>query len=124
LLTFAQQDSVKIKEPALNDIIEITSGETEPEFPGGKQAMYQFIIKNVKYPQLAVDSNISGNVYVQFVVDTVGKISDVKVARGVHYLLDAEAVRVVKSMPNWIPGKIRGKAVKVRYYLPINFKLQ
>ncbi len=98
--------------------------EDMPEFPGGDLALRKFIVESVKYPSIASENGIQGRVYVQFVVGTDGKVSQVKVARGVDPNLDKEAVRVVQSMPKWKPGKQRGKSVKVSYTVPINFVLQ
>lgn len=95
--------------------------ENMPEFPDGSPT--KWINKNIKYPVLAQENGIQGKVFVQFVVEKDGSITDVKVARGVDASLDKEAVRVVKSMPKWKPGKQRGKPVRVAYTLPINFQL-
>ena len=97
--------------------------EQMPQFPGGADAMEQFIATNLKYPQAAIDKKIQGKVYVQFIIEKDGTISEVKVRRGVHPLLDNEAMRVIKMMPNWKPGSMRGKTVRVRYTLPITFSL-
>ncbi|AHW59987.1 protein TonB [Draconibacterium orientale] len=98
--------------------------ETMPEFPGGQAALLSFLSKNVKYPLIAQENGIKGKVFVAFVVDENGDIYDVTLARGVDASLDREALRVVKSMPQWKPGKQGNKAVKVRYTVPINFILQ
>ena len=98
--------------------------EVMPEYPGGEQAMMKFVASNVKYPQAAIDKNISGRVLVGFVIEKDGSITDVKVVKGIGGGCDEEAVRVVKSMPKWKPGKEKGKAVRVSYMLPITFKLQ
>ena len=92
-----------------------------PSFPGGN--VQKWIAKNVKYPVLAMENGIQGKVYIQFVIERDGSITDVKVLRGVDASLDKEAVRVVKAMPKWKPGKQRGKPVRVSYTLPINFQL-
>lgn len=97
--------------------------EKMPEFPGGADAMNRWLAKNIKYPLLAQENNIQGRVICQFVVNTDGKIVNVTVVRGVEASLDAEAVRVIKSMPAWTPGKQGGKNVRVKYTLPIRFKL-
>ena len=97
--------------------------EQMPEFPGGADAMEQFVNDNIKYPPLAKEKGIQGKVYVQFVVEKDGSITQVKVRRGAHELLDKEAVRVIKMMPNWKPGSMRGKVVRVRYTIPIIFAL-
>jgi periplasmic protein TonB len=98
--------------------------EEMPSFPGGEAELFKYLGKNIKYPQMATDAGISGVVYVTFVVDKDGKIRDVKVLRGIGGGCDEEAVRVVKSMPAWKPGKQRGKAVTVQYNLPIRFTLR
>lgn len=97
--------------------------EEMPKFPGGENAMMKFISENVTYPQEARDKNISGRVFVSFVVEKDGSVNEVKVIRGVDKILDDEAVRVVKAMPKWTPGKQKGEAVRVNYNLPIFFKL-
>lgn len=98
--------------------------EQDPEYPGGVEALYKFIQQNLKYPQLAKENNITGRVFVQFVVEKDGSVSNVKAARDIGGGCGAEAVRVVKSMPKWTPGKQRGKAVRAAYTLPVNFVLQ
>ena len=95
--------------------------EDMPSFPGGNVS--KWIAKNVKYPVLAMENGIQGKVFIQFVIERDGSITDVKVVRGVDASLDKEAVRVVQSMPKWKPGKQRGKPVRVAYTLPINFQL-
>ena len=99
--------------------------ESMPEFPGGQQALFRFLSENVKYPVIAQENGIQGRVICQFVVNKDGSIVDVEVARsGGDPSLDKEAVRVIKSMPKWKPGKQRGKPVRVKYTVPVNFKLQ
>lgn len=97
--------------------------ERMPEFPGGEAAMNQFISRNIRYPVIAQENGIQGRVVVQFVVNTDGKIVDVEVVRGVEESLDKEAVRVVKAMPPWNPGRQGGKNVRVKYTLPIRFRI-
>ncbi|RED93172.1 M56 family metallopeptidase [Marinoscillum furvescens] len=97
--------------------------EEQPEFPGGMTAYYEFLSEQMTYPTAAKEKGITGRVYVQFIVMPDGSLSDVKVVKGVDPLLDEEAIRVVKASPNFIPGKQRGKAVKVRMVLPIIFAL-
>jgi protein TonB len=97
--------------------------EEKPEFPGGEEALLKYIADNTKYPEIAKENNIQGKVFVEFVIQKDGSVGDVKILRGVDPYLDAEAVRVVKSLPKWSPGKQRGKAVKVSFQVPINFKL-
>jgi protein TonB len=98
--------------------------ENEPEFPGGMEALYKYLAQNIKYPQLARDNNITGKVYVTFVVEKDGSIANPKVLRDIGGGCGAEAIRVVKSMPKWTPGKQRGKAVRVQFNLPVNFNLR
>lgn len=97
--------------------------EVMPNFPGGDVELRKFIAKNVIYPTEAVEKGIQGRVYVNFVVDDTGKVIHVGIARGVHELIDEEAIRVVSSMPDWTPGMQRGKYVNVEYTVPINFVL-
>ena len=99
--------------------------ESMPEFPGGQQALFKYLSENVKYPVIAQENGIQGRVICQFVVNKDGSIVDVEVVRsGGDPSLDKEAIRVIKSMPRWKPGKQRGKAVRVKYTVPVNFKLQ
>lgn len=98
--------------------------EDMPEFPGGELALRKFIANAVKYPVIAQENGIQGKVYVNFVVDKDGGISNARIARGVDPSLDKEALRVVNSLPKWKPGKQRGKPVRVSYTVPINFVLQ
>lgn len=98
--------------------------EQPPSFPGGESAMYEWLSKNINYPVIAQENNIQGRVTCQFVVGRNGEIEDVRVVRGYDPSLDKEAIRVIKSMPKWIPGRQGGNAVKVRYTLPVQFRLQ
>lgn len=95
----------------------------QPQYPGGHEAMVKFMIENVKYPADAKKKGIQGKVFVSFTVQKNGKIANVKVAEPVNALLDAEAIRVVSSMPEWIPGKVNGKAADMQVMLPVQFKL-
>ena len=95
-----------------------------PEFPGGVKALRQYLAATVKYPKIAQEKGIQGKVYVTFVVNKDGSVLNTKIARGVDPLLDAEALRVVSSLPKWNPGKQKGQAVAVQYTVPINFALQ
>lgn len=101
-----------------------TTVEQMPSFPGGEAEMYKFIGDNLKYPVVAQESGIQGRVTIRFVVTKTGAISDVTVLRGIDPSCDKEAVRVVKSMPKWIPGKQNGLNVPVYYTLPIVFRLK
>ena len=97
--------------------------EQMPEYPGGMQAMIEFLQTNMKYPEDAAKQKVEGRVMVQFVVETDGSISDVHVAKQVFPSLDAEAVRVVQAMPKWTPGREKGRVVRVKYLLPIVFRM-
>lgn len=97
--------------------------EVQPEFPGGKEAMYKFIGDNIKYPEKAKKDKITGRVFVNFIVEKDGSVSNVNVLRGIGGGCDEEAARVVAMMPNWASGTQRGKAVRVSFNLPINFAL-
>lgn len=98
--------------------------ESMPEFPGGMGELMKYLATNIKYPPLAKESGIQGRVFINFVVEPDGKISNVKVLRGIGGGCDEEAVRVVESMPKWKAGKQRGKPVRVSYNLPVKFTLQ
>lgn len=98
--------------------------EEQPEFPGGNTAMMKFLGDNIKYPVIAQENGIQGRVITNFVVERDGSITDVQVVRGVDPSLDKEAIRVIQSMPKWKPGKQRGSAVRVRFTLPVVFRLQ
>lgn len=98
--------------------------EDMPEFPGGELALRKYIADHIKYPVIAAENGIQGKVYVTFVVDKDGSVSNARIARGVDPSIDQEALRVVNSLPKWKPGKQRGKPVRVSYTVPINFQLQ
>ena len=99
--------------------------ESMPEFPGGQQALFKYLAENVKYPVIAQENGIQGRVICQFVVNKDGSIVDVVAVRSSgEASLDKEAIRVIKSMPKWKPGKQRGKPVRVKYTVPVNFRLQ
>jgi len=97
--------------------------ENAPAFPGGDAARMKFLQDNIKYPVMAKESGIQGTVYVTFVVERSGAVTDVKILRGIGGGCDEEAVRVVKNMPKWEPGKQRGKPVRVQFNMPIKFTL-
>lgn len=111
------------KEPEKDEII--TFVDIQAEFPGGYQEMARFIAKNTRYPQEDIEMGNEGKVYLRFVVGKDGDIEDVRVTRGVEFSekMNKEAIRVVKSMPNWKPGEVNGKAVRSYFDLPVNFKL-
>jgi protein TonB len=95
-----------------------------PEFPGGMPAMIEFLQTNLKYPKDAIKQQVGGRVMVMFVVETDGTLSNVRVAKKVFPSLDSEAVRVVKTMPKWKPGKEKGRPVRVNFTLPVVFSLK
>lgn len=97
--------------------------DVPPEFPGGESTMYEFLANNIQYPEEAQKEQVEGRVTVQFIVNTDGKAISPKIVRGINPLLDAEAIRVINSMPQWTPGKLKGKVASVRYTLPIAFKI-
>ncbi len=105
-------------------IYNIATVEQQPEFPGGQSAMYKWLSDHINYPPAAAEEGVQGKVIVEFVVSKSGKVENVRVLRGRHQALDKEALRVVKAMPNWNPGRNNGQPVKVTYTLPVSFKLQ
>ena len=115
----AQKTVVSKKNQKVFDVV-----EQMPEFPGGIAAMLEYLMQNVKYPEDAEKQKVEGRVIANFVVETDGSISDVKVFKQVFPSLDAEAIRVLEAMPKWTPGKQNGKPVRVKYTVPVNFKLQ
>lgn len=112
---------IKIKIVDNDSIYQIV--EVMPEFPGGTEKFMEYLSGNIKYPEEAKEKGISGRVFIQFVVEKDGSVSNVKVAKGIGKECDDEAVRVVKAMPKWKPGLMKGKPVRVNYMLPVNFKL-
>ena len=128
------EDEIEIEDTESDEDVEIEIEEEDdeeffmvvenmPEFPGGDLGLMKYIQKNVKYPAIAKEYNITGKVYVSFIVDKKGSVTNVKIVRGVDKNLDAEAMRVVKSLPKYKPGKQRGKSVRVMFTIPINFTL-
>lgn len=105
-----------------NKVFEVV--EQMPSFPGGPSALMRYLSENIKYPVVAQENGVQGRVVVSFVVERDGSITDVKVARSVDPSLDREAMRVVRSMPHWIPGKQNGSAVRVKYNVPVSFRLE
>lgn len=115
----AQKTVVAQKNQQVFDVV-----EQMPEYPGGIQALLDYLMESVKYPEDAEKQKIEGRVIAIFVVETDGSISNVEVVKPVFPSLDAEAVRVLSAMPKWTPGKQSGKAVRVKYTVPINFQLK
>lgn len=112
----------EVEEEAEEQIFTVV--EKNPEFPGGAAALMKYLRDNINYPVIAQENGISGRVICEFVVNRDGSIVDAKVLRGVDPSLDKEALRVVNSMPKWNPGEQRGKPVRVRFTLPVQFKLE
>ncbi|MBX2973286.1 MAG: energy transducer TonB [Flavobacteriales bacterium] len=102
--------------PGMGDIVEL---EQMPEFPGGDRALFDYLKKSLRYPE-----GMQGKVFVGFVVDTDGSLRDISILRGADPVLDQEALRVIKAMPKWRPGKQNGETVRMRYNLPIRFTLR
>ena len=119
LFSFMTSTAQTKKNNMVFDVVEVM-----PQFPGGQIAMMKYIMENMKYPEQAMKEGIQGRVAVRFIVEKDGSISDVKPVLSVHPLLNKEAVRVVESMPKWTPGKHNGKPVRVRFNLPVMFKLK
>lgn len=116
------EDVVYIKDEEVDEVVDFV--ESYPEFPGGMKAFYKYVGDNMNYPTQAIRMGIEGRVYVQFVVDKEGNLSEVKAIRGIGAGCDQEAERVLRESPRFIPGKQRGRPVKVRMVMPIVFKLQ
>ena len=115
----AQPEPPKEEETKVFDVV-----EQMPSFPGGQAALMSYLSNNIKYPQIAMENGVQGRVVCTFVVERDGSITDIRVVRGVDPSLDKEAIRVLKSMPHWIPGKQNGSAVRVKFTVPVTFKLQ
>lgn len=114
---------VIIQEEEIEEEQIFTIVEDQPSFPGGDAALMKYLQENLKYPTMAREAGIQGTVFVTFVVERDGSITDVRILRGVGGGLDEEAIRVVQSMPSWTPGRQRGQAVRVQFNLPIRFVL-
>ena len=116
---------VEVKKPVVDKPEEVfTSVEQMPQFPGGDEALMKFLSSHINYPPMAAENNVQGKVILQFVVGKDGRVGEGKIARSVDKDLDKEAMRVVKSLPKFIPGRQNGQAVPVWYTLPVSFKLQ
>ncbi len=102
---------------------EIASNIIEPEFPGGISAQLQFISKNLKYPKVDIDNMVTGKVELVFMVEKDGSLYDIRISKGLTETINTEAIRLIKSMPNWIPGTIDGLKTRQEFTLPINFSL-
>ena len=118
LFSFMTSTAQTKKNNMVFDVVEVM-----PQFPGGTIAMLKYIMENIKYPKQIMEEGIQGRVTVSFIVEKDGRVSNVRLLRSVQSALDKEAIRVVKSMPKWTPGKQNGKPVRVRFNLPVMFKL-
>ena len=124
-VTLTKNDSTlnQTQEDILEGYVVGRSVEFMPEFPGGVQAMMDFLSKNVKYPPACAENSIQGRVIVQFTIDTIGQVTQTEIVRSVHPDLDAEALRVVNSFPRWKPAMNRGKPIASKFTVPISFML-
>ncbi|MFT7158445.1 MAG: protein TonB [Parvicella sp.] len=118
-----KMDTFKFFDEEGNELLGDLIYEIEPEFPGGIDSLYNFLGNNTVYPPSALENGVQGKVYISFIIDKDGSIEDVKVIKSIHSVLDKEATRVIKSMPNWTPGKQHNICVKTKYNIPINFNL-
>ena len=123
----AQEEVIQVvveeEEEEVEEVI-FTVVENDPEFPGGMEALYKYLGENIKYPSIAKENNITGKVYVTFVVEKDGSIANPRILRDIGGGCGQEAIRVIKSMPKWKAGKQRGKPVRVQFNLPVSFNLQ
>ena len=106
-----------------NGRIVLSTPDVQPQFRGGTKALMKYLSRTIKYPKAAIRAGAQGRVILQFIINEDGTVSGTKVVRSVHPALDAEAMRVVSSMPRWAPGKIGGKAVRVKYTIPVKFQM-
>lgn len=121
-MSYAQSYSTKANSTETNKVYTVV--EKMPSFPGGNAALMDYLRNNIKYPAIAVKQKEEGRVVVGFIVECDGSITDIKVLRGATPSLDEEAIRVVKCMPKWIPGMRNDKKVRVRYQVPVSFRLR
>lgn len=121
--TYVPFTPVEIEDKEIEEEQVFVVVESMPSFPGGEAARIKYLSENMKYPEMAREANVQGNVFVTFVVEKNGEISDVRILRGIGAGCDEEAIRVVKSMPRWVPGKQRNVAVRVQFNMPIKFVL-
>lgn len=119
-----QAQSVQTDSSSTPDHLIYTVVQQQPEFPGGMSKLGQYISENLRYPKVAQAAGLSGRVFIRFLITKQGAIEGVKVLKGVSPEIDAEAIRMVASMPNWVPGKVDGQAVDCFYNLPINFSVR
>jgi len=124
--------SAPVSGPVMGPAVQVEASDEEeifqvveemPEFPGGMEKLLEYLSRNIKYPTIAQEQGIQGKSIIEFVVNKDGSIVDPKVVRSLHPKCDEEAMRVIKAMPKWKPGKQRGKPVRVKYTVPVQFKL-
>ncbi len=121
------QEQINVEAPASNEperVYTMAMVDDKPMFPGGDDAMYTWINQNIHYPATAAEDAVQGRVVVEFEIAPDGTIDKAKIVRGRHPDLDRESLRLIKSMPRWIPGRVNGRPVRVVYTLPVTFKLQ
>ncbi|MVM35810.1 TonB family protein [Spirosoma sp. HMF4905] len=116
-----QEKAVEVEAKTEGEFVMV---EQQPEYPGGINALMSFLGKNLNYPRSAASAGVAGRVYVSFVVNTDGSLTDIQVLKGIGFGCDEEAIRVMNKMPRWKPGKQSGRAVRVKYNLPISFTLE
>jgi TonB family protein len=128
--SFAQEQEENIVLKTAKDTTQVNDSddvfvfvEVTPQYPGGEDARLNYLMKNIHYPEAAKEQNIQGTVYITFIIEKDGRVTNVKVLRGIGGGCDAEAIRVIKSMPTWKPGTQKGKAVRCQYNMPIRFIL-
>ena len=119
LFGFSITEAQAQRKDKVYDIVEVM-----PQYPGGMPELMEYLAKNIKYPIQAQKKGIEGRVTVRFIVEKDGSISNVTVVRHIHPLLDKEAVRVIKAMPKWSPGMLNGKPVRVKFNIPVAFRLK
>ncbi|MCK3686065.1 energy transducer TonB [Maribellus sp. YY47] len=123
LMCFVATFAVQAQKTDKNKDKVFTEVDEQPVYPGGEEALFKFISDNVKYPVKAQEKGIQGKVYVEFIIDKTGTVTQAKISRSVDTDLDNESLRVVKLLKKWTPGKVEGKPVNVKYTLPISFAL-
>ena len=116
--TYAQETNTEIKKDPFVFV------ENPPEYPGGDKARLSFLSENIHYPKDAIDAGIQGNIYVQFIIEKDGSVSNVKILRGITPSMDKEVIRVIKLMPKWKPGTQKGRAVRAQFNMPVRFILE
>jgi protein TonB len=122
LIAQAKSGTFKVRKQPEASIVHIA--EVMPKFPGGKSAMMRYLSNNIIYPDSSKENNVTGKVYVQFVIQTDGTVNNVSVLRGVNNEIDNEAIRVINAMPKWKPGMHRGEVISAQMAIPIDFKLK